>query len=143
MIYSIAMAQWRNPNLFSIEQLTNNNRISQSDDDLHNIPPQKNIEPTETQAKNTGALDESIRQSLLTTITKHMVQEQTFLDSQLTLTRLAKKIGITTHHLSEVLNQQEGKNFYQFINEYRISYFCQKLAQEHSLKLVRYLGCLK
>jgi len=135
MIYSIAMAQWRNPKLFSIEQLSNIPSILQREENLNNTH-KINISSEEAQPQKIGALDESIRQSLLNTITKHMEQEQVFLDNQLTLIRLSNAVGITTHHLSEVLNQQEGKNFYQFINEYRINYFCQKLAQDHSIKLL-------
>mgnify|MGYP000016902050 CR=1 FL=1 len=130
MIYSIAMAQWRNPKLFSIEQLSIN-----KDDFDSNHPKMKSISE-EVQSQKTGALDENIRQSLLNTITNHIEKEQMFLDNQLTLASLANSVGITTHHLSEVLNQQEGKNFYQFINEYRVNYFCQKLVQDHSSKLL-------
>ena len=44
------------------------------------------------------------------------------MDNQLTLTRLAEAVGVSTHHLSEVLNQQDGKNFYLFVNEYRVKF---------------------
>ncbi len=136
LIYSIAMAQWRNPKLFVIEQLSVNEQdsldnVSESGDSSNN----KIAEESNNHSK-TSALNESIRLSLLAEITKHMVEEQAFLDSQLTLMRLSDAVGITTHHLSEVLNQQEGKNFYQFVNEYRIQYFCQLLKQDHTVKLL-------
>jgi len=134
MIYSIAMAQWRNPKLFAIKQLSNNKKDLQDDFSTSELPTE--IEVKEHQAPKTSALDESIRKNLLKTLTEHMEKEQTFLDSQLTLSRLSDAIGITTHHLSEVLNQQKGKNFYQFVNEYRINYFCQQLQNNHNLKLL-------
>jgi AraC-like DNA-binding protein len=136
MIYSIAMAQWRNPKLFAIDQLSSNKEDSQDNDSSCNINFEEEIESQKMQPQKTNALDESTRISLLTTMTKHMDQEQTFLDNQLTLTRLSDAVGISTHHISEVLNQQQGKNFYQFVNEYRVNYFCQQLEKNHTLKLL-------
>ena len=65
-----------------------------------------------------------------------MQEQQTFLDNQLTLTRLAEIVGISTHHLSEVLNQHDGKNFYQFVNEYRINYICEKMKHDNEIKIL-------
>lgn len=139
MIYSIAMAQWRNPRLFIIEQLSagaNNSPQGKLED---TTPAKTGQVPDPIEADSTkqkGALDESIRASLLSTLTQHMEEQQMFLDSQLTLTRLSDAINISTHHLSEVLNQQLGKNFYQFINEYRVNYVCQQLQNDHSIKVL-------
>jgi len=49
---------------------------------------------------------------------------------------LSELIGVSTHHLSEALNQHEGKNFYQFINDYRVSYVQKMLAQEQTAKIL-------
>jgi len=49
---------------------------------------------------------------------------------------LAETVGISTHHLSEVLNQHEGKNFYQFVNEYRINYVCEQLKMDKNIKIL-------
>lgn len=46
--------------------------------------------------------------------------EHTYLDPQVNLPSLAQTIGLSIHELSYVLNAGLGKNFYQFINEYRI-----------------------
>ena len=136
LIYSIAMAQWRNPKLFSIEQLSENEKCASDHDNGIKLSTVREKSVQENHKVKTSALDESIRLSLSASITKHMKEEKTFLDSQLTLMRLSDAVGISTHHLSEVLNQQEGKNFYLFVNEYRINYFCQQLEQDHTLKLL-------
>jgi AraC-like DNA-binding protein len=47
--------------------------------------------------------------------------ERPYLDPQVNLPSLANKIGLSVHELSYVLNAGVGKNFYQFINEYRIA----------------------
>jgi AraC-like DNA-binding protein len=33
---------------------------------------------------------------------------------------VADKMGISVNHLSQVINQKSGKNFFKFINEYRV-----------------------
>jgi AraC-like DNA-binding protein len=46
--------------------------------------------------------------------------EKLFLDSRLSIKTVADKLGISVNHLSQVINQQSGKNFFKFINEYRV-----------------------
>jgi AraC-like DNA-binding protein len=43
-----------------------------------------------------------------------------YLDPELTLVQLARSLGASPHHLSQVLNERLGRNFYQFINGYRL-----------------------
>jgi AraC-like DNA-binding protein len=147
LIYSIAMAQWRNPLLFKIaqmntstvfqEELTSSNIIlSEEVAAIEACIETKSIAVDATSANNSGALDPSIRSSLLKVVRQHMQEHQTYLDNQLTLTRLAEVVGISTHHLSEVLNQHEGKNFYRFVNEYRINYICEKMKNDKEIKIL-------
>ncbi|SEK36633.1 AraC-type DNA-binding protein [Aquimarina amphilecti] len=49
-----------------------------------------------------------------------MEQEKVFLDPELTLTKLSKRIGITSKQLSQVINQNEKENYSQFIARYRV-----------------------
>lgn len=49
-----------------------------------------------------------------------METEKPYLDSQLTLKDLSKKIGVNTTVLSHTINKGFNKNFNDFINEYRI-----------------------
>jgi len=65
-----------------------------------------------------------------------MQEHKSYLDNQLTLTSLAEIVGISTHHLSEVLNQHEGKNFYQFVNKYRIDFVCEQLKSDTEIKIL-------
>lgn len=135
LIYSIAMAQWRNPGLFTIEQFSID---AEGNIETHSTgqPADKNTLDDVAPSRNSGALDASIRASLLKAVREHMQERQTYLDSELTLTRLSEAIGVSTHHLSEVLNQQEGKNFYQFVNEYRIGYICDQLKANPAIKIL-------
>ncbi len=56
---------------------------------------------------------------------KHKIDElmdskEEFLDEHLTLEKLASLCNVTTHQLSEFINEFYNKNFTSFVNEYRI-----------------------
>ncbi len=54
------------------------------------------------------------------TITNFMHSGKPYLDADLTLPQLATMVEIPAHHLSRVINEQFGINFFDFINQYRI-----------------------
>jgi AraC-like DNA-binding protein len=56
----------------------------------------------------------------LTTLLKIMDEEKPFLDGDLTIHELSVKTGIPRHYITEVLNEKYGRNFFSFVNEYRI-----------------------
>lgn len=132
LIYSIALSQWRNPKLFRIAQLA---AIPAAVDGIGGAGV-SGAGKGATTPQNTGALDDDIRSSLLNTVRDHMQQHKTYLDNELTLASLAAAVGVSTHHLSEVLNQKEGKNFYQFVNKYRIEFVCEQMSQDSSVKII-------
>ncbi len=49
-----------------------------------------------------------------------MEVEQPYLECELDLPTLAKMVEVSTHKLSQVINENLGKNFFDFVNEYRI-----------------------
>lgn len=53
-------------------------------------------------------------------LTKLMDTEKLYLDNELGLPQLAAEMGLSLHDLSYVLNEGLGKNFFQFINTYRV-----------------------
>ncbi|MEM8764104.1 MAG: helix-turn-helix domain-containing protein [Bacteroidota bacterium] len=61
-----------------------------------------------------------------------MQQEKLYLENELTLVQLAKKIGTTTNNLSWLLNNVYQSNFYDFVNTYRLEAFLDKVKnKEH------------
>jgi AraC-like DNA-binding protein len=54
--------------------------------------------------------------------------EKIFCESELTLTDLAKKLGTHPNYLSQVINEKEGKNFYDYINTLRTEEFKRLIA---------------
>jgi AraC-like DNA-binding protein len=129
LIYSIALAQWRTPKLFLIKQFV----LERANSDEQEGSEQQS---TNEHKRNNGALENETRRQLLNIVRQFMDQQHAYKDNQLTLNRLAEAIEVSTHHLSEVLNLEDGKNFYRFVNEYRINFVCEKLKRDQSVKII-------
>jgi len=56
-----------------------------------------------------------------------MEEDRAFADSELNLTSLSAMVGLTSHQLSKLINQEFGKSFPEFINEYRIQEFVRRI----------------
>jgi AraC-like DNA-binding protein len=52
-----------------------------------------------------------------------MVIEKLFTEPELTLTDLSSRLGVHSNYLSQVINEAEGVNFYDYINLLRIDEF--------------------
>ena len=54
------------------------------------------------------------------TLITHLENEKPYLDSELRLTSLADQVSFSSHLLSQIINKKSGKNFNQFINDFRL-----------------------
>lgn len=52
-----------------------------------------------------------------------MSKEKPFVDPNLKISQLAVRAGITSHRLSQVFSQYVNKNFYDYVNQYRVKEF--------------------
>ena len=59
-------------------------------------------------------------QQLIDKLVTHIVEKKSYLDSELTLSNLAKDINMSRTQLSQLINDGLGENFYDFINKYRV-----------------------
>ncbi|MBN1396924.1 MAG: helix-turn-helix transcriptional regulator [Bacteroidetes bacterium] len=50
----------------------------------------------------------------------YMIQDKPYLEEDLNLRELADRIDVLPHHLSQLLNEHYNKNFFEFINSYRV-----------------------
>jgi AraC-like DNA-binding protein len=67
-----------------------------------------------------SALSEDASRELCNSLDALMHSEKPYLDNGLTLPQLARRLGVTPHLLSQLLNDSLGCNFYEFINRARV-----------------------
>ncbi|WP_068311314.1 helix-turn-helix domain-containing protein [Aliiruegeria sabulilitoris] len=94
-------------------------------------------EPTGPRARQDGTQDDDMRdeskarysrsglteeraETITERLERYMRAERPYLDPELTIEKLAKRMAVPRHHVTQVINERHGKNFYLFVNEYRI-----------------------
>ena len=86
----------------------------------HGYNKAPNLKPRNNKKYERSGLTEQASGVLLSQLKKYMLNEKPFLDSNLKLNQLAEKVGISHHTLSQLINEQLGQNFSDFLNSYRI-----------------------
>lgn len=81
-------------------------------------------------------MDPATRAEFFEAVKTQLESERLYLDDKLTLAKLAVATGLSKHHLSEVLNRHAGKNFYKFINNYRVEHVRDRLADGSTQKIL-------
>jgi len=78
-------------------------------------------EKTENKEKYKNSnLSEEQKNEYISHIYAFMKTEKPYLNAELTVQDLAKQLNISRHHLTEILNNDIGKNFFTFVNQYRV-----------------------
>ncbi|MDC1106439.1 helix-turn-helix domain-containing protein [Prolixibacteraceae bacterium] len=70
-------------------------------------------------AKST--LDVEASEKLKFNLQLYMYEDKPYLTTQLRIKDLSDLLGVPLHHLSQVINEHFHKNFYEFINSYRVA----------------------
>lgn len=83
---------------------------------------ESNLEPIETLSEKDRSIPDkkTIPNRDTIRLIAYMEQNKPHLDDELTLQKLAAQFGMPEKELSVLINQQIGKHFFDFINEYRI-----------------------
>jgi len=58
----------------------------------------------------------------------HMNEERPYLNAELTLGDLSAQVNLAKHELTDLLNVHIGKNFFSFVNEFRLKAVVRRLA---------------
>jgi AraC-like DNA-binding protein len=86
-------------------------------------------EDTDPKYEKSGLKNKDARQ-YLDRLLKFMEEKKPYLDVDLSIHDVSDKLEIPRHYLTQVINGMLGKNFYTFINEYRIEEVKKLLADE-------------
>ena len=88
-------------------------------------PENKNVKKYEK-----SSLTSEIQGNTLPKLQELMETEKPFLDSAFSLPILAKRLSVSSHHLSQILNESLGQSFFDLVAQYRIKE-AQKLLLEN------------
>ncbi|TGJ98493.1 AraC family transcriptional regulator [Leptospira langatensis] len=70
------------------------------------------------------------RNALRENLKQLMERDKLYRDEELSLADLADELALSTHQVSELINQELGINFSAFVNDYRIKEACELLQKE-------------
>jgi AraC-like DNA-binding protein len=82
-----------------------------------------------TEAESQG-LPVALLGDLKAQIDAYMTQEQPYLMPGLTVRSLAKQLSLNPRYVSQAINVKAGKNFSEYVNDYKIKHACQLLSSK-------------
>jgi AraC-like DNA-binding protein len=108
--------------IYSTHLQTKNPLPTESDDDIAN-----------NRYKKSGLRKEDSA-IYLKKLLQYMEQEKPYLNEKLSLKEVAEKMNISTNHLSQVINENLERNFFDFVNGYRVNLVTQKMSNPSNKK---------
>ena len=110
LIYTMGFFGLRQPVIFAFQTTPSLEPIEEENE--------SSTAPTKKYLKST--LSETAATQIAAELKTLMEQQQPHLNAALSLSELASGLGISQHHLSQVINEQLQLNFFDFVNGYRI-----------------------
>ena len=97
-------------------------------------------EASKTHTKYSGSrLSDSEAKQYAGKLTDYMKSAKPYLNPDLSLPQLATELNISSHYLSQVINEQFNLNFFDFVNRYRVEAFKEKIT-DHEFRNFSLLG---
>jgi AraC-like DNA-binding protein len=75
-----------------------------------------------------SGLKEEQAQYYLEKLISYVEEKKPYLDRNLSVQDMADETGIPRHHITQVLNEKHKKNFFTFINEYRVKEVIERFS---------------
>jgi len=89
---------------------------------------------TEKRKYSKSGLTAEMAEDLHNRLKKMMEAEKIYTESELSLSELASRLNTLPNYLSQVINDKEGKNFYDYINMLRIEEFKKLVSRPENRK---------
>jgi len=87
------------------------------------------VEVSKTHTKYSGSrLSDSEAKQYAGKLAEFMKSSKPYLNPDLSLPQLAAELNISSHYLSQVINEQFNLNFFDFVNGYRVEAFKEKIT---------------
>jgi AraC-like DNA-binding protein len=117
----------------AVELIKDNNLAQYYPPKIEPIKPD-NQDSKDKQKYSHSGLKDDIADLYLSKLEAYMEKEKPFIECDLTISELSNKLNISRHHLTQVINNKLNKNFYQFINEYRVNEAIRKMSEPRNNK---------
>ncbi len=78
---------------------------------------------------HTSGLTADVAREKLEEMLKLMKNEKPFLEADLTLGKLARRLHIHSNYLSRIINEHLNQSFNDFVNQYRIEEACRRISE--------------
>jgi AraC-like DNA-binding protein len=109
-------------------------------DNIRYVRFEEDLEEKKQSEKNEKVQeDEKALSGIMISLNNYLDEEKPFLDSQLTIYKLAQLTGIPKYKISKAINVEKGKNFFEYINGFRVNHVIEKI-QAGELKELSLLG---
>lgn len=93
-----------------------------------NIPSKNETEIVSRYKNSSLKKDES--EIHLEQLIQYLETDKPYLNGKLSLKDVAAQLGLSTNHLSQVINENLNKNFFDLVNSYRIELVKQRLSED-------------
>lgn len=91
-------------------------------------------QPNSQKKYSRSSLSDTVRNESIEKINELISAEKLYLNPSFSLTDLARRTGLSTHHLSQILNESFNQSFFEWISVYRINEAKQLLRDEEKSK---------
>jgi AraC-like DNA-binding protein len=90
------------------------------------VVPENGDEKKDAEKYLKSGLKDHQAEKYLNKLISFMETNKPYLDGDLTIHNLSEMTGISRHHITQVLNEKHKRNFFTFINEYRVEEVMQR-----------------
>jgi AraC-like DNA-binding protein len=127
-IYHPHILKIRNEEEFEIQSLTGLAALKQKAEKFGLFISYSLNEKMVEKKYNKSGLPEKMKDQNVKQLKYLMQSKKVYLKNDLTLNDLAQSLSISPNHLSQVLNERLGQNFFDFVNAYRIEEIKKEFA---------------
>lgn len=89
----------------------------------------KNIPMSPGRADRGSRLAQADVPSLIDELERLFARERVYLDQDICLDELARRLGLTPHAFSELLNRWVGVSYYEYVSRWRVAEACRLLTE--------------
>lgn len=100
-------------------------------------------EPADKKKYEKSGLNREAAETLQGQLQNLMAQEELYKEPELSLTDLAERLETHPNYLSQIINEKEGKNFYDYVNSMRIDAFLKMAADPQNRRFTLFALALE